>query len=73
MKEVEKNLISEEVKILQQDLGLNEKVVSKISKFLDKSSLETDEKKDLIQIVREVSCDHVAGILFFEDTEGLDV
>ena len=73
MKEVKKNLISEEVKILQQDLGLNEKVVSKISKFLDKSSLETDEKKDLIQIVREVSCDHVAGILFFEDTEGLDV
>tara|TARA_Y100000385_G_scaffold289881_1_gene360843 strand:+ start:7357 stop:7578 length:222 start_codon:yes stop_codon:yes gene_type:complete len=73
MKEVEKNLISEEVKILQQDLGLNENMVSKLSKFLDKSSLKTDEKKDLLQLVREISCDHVAGILFFEDTEGLDV
>ena len=56
---------------LQQDFGLNNKVTEELDLFLSNSDMNEEQKEDLVSLVRKISADHIAGLLFF-DEEDLD-
>ena len=62
-----REIANKSVKILQQDLGLNSELTEKLDLFLCNCNLDDYKKEKLVDIIRHIACDHVAGILFFEE------
>ena len=67
---MENRKISHEiVNELQQDFGLNNQVTEELDIFLCNADMTKEQKEELVSLVRKISTDHIAGLLFFEEGE----